>query len=39
MKPQNNKYYIKINKSYEEEGEWYLEGIATGTLEDRDGQR
>jgi hypothetical protein len=35
----NNKYYVKIEKAYEENGDWFVQGIASGTLEDRDEQR
>lgn len=35
----NNKYFVKIEKAYEESGKYYVQGVATGTLEDRDKQR
>lgn len=35
----NNKYYVKIEKAYEENGDWFVQGVATGTLEDRDEER
>ena len=30
------KYFVKIEKAYEEDGEWYVQGIASGTKEDLD---
>jgi chemotaxis protein histidine kinase CheA len=30
----NFKYFVKIEKAFEEKGDWYVEGIASGTLED-----
>lgn len=33
------KIFVEIAKSYSENGKRYIQGIGTGTLEDRDGQR
>lgn len=33
------KYFLKIEKAYEDSGEWYVQGVASGTKEDRDRQR
>jgi len=38
MEPQF-KYFLKIEKAYQDGGEWYVQGIASGTKEDRDRQR
>lgn len=35
----SNKYFVKIEKAYEDKGDWFVQGVATGTLEDREGQR
>lgn len=35
IKPMTDfKYFVKIEKAFEEEGEWYVEGVASGTKED-----
>lgn len=33
------KYFVKVTKSYQDDSGIYVEGIASGTLEDRDDQR
>lgn len=35
------KYFVKVQKAYQEgvNNEWFVEGIASGTLEDRDSER
>jgi hypothetical protein len=33
------KYFVKVTKAYEENDSWYVAGIASGTLEDRDEER
>lgn len=30
----NFKYFVKIEKAFEQKGDWFVEGIASGTLED-----
>lgn len=35
----NFKHFVKIEKAYEEDGSYYVQGVASGTLEDRDGER
>jgi hypothetical protein len=34
-----NKYFVKITKGYEQNKKWLVQGVASGTLEDSDGQR
>lgn len=36
---ENVKFFARLEKSYELDGARYIHGIASGTLEDRDGQR
>ncbi len=33
------KYFVKIEKAFEEQNEWYVQGVASGTLEDKDDER
>lgn len=33
------KYFVKVTKAFEDDGDWYVQGVATGTLEDRDEER
>lgn len=35
----NFKYFVKIEKAFNEDGDFYVQGIASGTREDRDDQR
>lgn len=34
-----SKFFVNIEKAFEEDGCYYVQGVASGTLEDRDGQR
>lgn len=33
------KFYIKLEKAYQENGDYYVQGVASGLLEDRDDER
>lgn len=33
------KYFVRLEKAYEEKGEWYVQGIASGTMIDVEGEQ
>jgi hypothetical protein len=38
-KAEGFKYFIKLQKAYQQDGQYYVQGIASGILEDRDDER
>lgn len=33
------KYFVKVEKAFQDGGDWFVQGIASGTMEDRDGEK